>query len=110
MENYLRITDKAIIEASLEDETEYEFVGQITTCGKNTTPDGEGSELITHKARFTGSVTLIKGDKTLIKGRDKTKASQRLRWAIEAQARQEGAEDVEQFYQNEINRLIQSYK
>lgn len=83
-EHYLRITDKALIEYPLEDETEYEFVGVITTRGENTVPDEEGGKIVTHKAQFTSHIALIKGDK-IIKSKDKKKWSQKMRMVIERQ-------------------------
>lgn len=108
MSYFLKIKDKAAIEANLEDETEYQFTGVITTKGFKSDPDGEGGNDITIGALFTSHLTLIKGDKTLIKGRDKKSMSKKLRGAIwHMQDEKERMDmDEEVFYQKMMGVMI----
>lgn len=101
MNNYLKITDKAVIESGLELNTEYQFTGVITTEAAKKKSDDEGGYDYDFYAKFTSHLTLIKGDKTLIKGRDKKSMSKKLRggiWHLQEEKERMDT-DQEVFYQ-----------
>lgn len=80
-DHLLAITGKAYIQAPLEPDTEYAFTGVITTYGADTRSNQDGNASITYKARFSDAVTLIR-ENTVILGKDRLRASQKLRRAI----------------------------
>ena len=78
MEHFLKITDKALIEAPMEIDYEYQLAGTITVEGAYKKSDNEGSFIYTYQSKFTSHIALIKGDK-MIKAKDKRKWWQKLR-------------------------------
>ncbi len=64
----------------------------------------DGTFTVRYKAKISSAIDVMQGEK-IFKGKDKSKASQRLRWAIEAKARELG-KDLEEFYQSEMKRII----
>ncbi len=66
----------------------------------------DGTATVRYKAKISSAIDVMQGEK-IFKGKDKSKASQRLRWVIEAKARGLGL-DPEEYYQSEINKIIQS--
>lgn len=88
----LHITGGAEIESAVENDTEYQIVGLITTFSVgDERSNQDGSYQIHNKAKFSGPITLIKGEK-MIRGKDVKKESQKTRGAILA-------------LQNEVERL-----
>lgn len=105
-DNFLNITGSALINETLDNDQAYLLTAEITTFStgeKRSLQNGEYT--LHHKAKISGNVILQKGDK-VITGRVKTsKASQKLRFELEARADAKGV-DREQYYQNTISKLI----
>ena len=68
--------------------------------------DGNGDFTIRYKAKVTSAVDVMQGEK-IFKGVDKTKKSQRLRWRLEAKARELGI-DTETYYNEQMEKIIGS--
>lgn len=64
----------------------------------------DGTTNVRYKAKITSAIDVMQGEK-IFKGKDKTKASQRLRWALEAKGRALGL-DPEVYYQETMNKII----
>jgi len=77
----IQITGKAYIAAPLANDTSYQFTGEITTYGVDERSNQDGTQKITHKAKFSDVVHLIKGDE-IIKGKDTKSWSQKLRGMV----------------------------
>lgn len=108
MSHFLKITDKAAIESALELDTEYQFTGVITTEAAKKKSDDEGGFDYDYYAKFTSHLTLIKGDKTLIKGRDKKSMSKKMRgaiWRLQEEKERLDA-DEEEFYQKMMGVML----
>lgn len=102
----LHITGGASITEDLELETTYLLSAEITTKSVgDQRSNGDGTVNLHTKAGITGLVVLTKGDK-VIEGHAKTsKASQKLRFEIEARADKKGV-DREQYYQSLMSKII----
>lgn len=82
--NVLHLTGGAEIEATLDNDTEYELVAPITTYSvKDERSNQDGTYTYHHKAKISGPITLIKGNK-MIKGKDPKSESRKTRGAIRA--------------------------
>lgn len=81
-DHYLRITGKVNIPTSLDDDTEYQVVGIISTFGTDSTSKQDGTFNYTHKAQFSDAVQLIKGEQVIL-GKKKSSWSQKWRRLIE---------------------------
>lgn len=90
-EHLVQITGKAHISHPLDNDTEYQFTGVITTYGTDSRSNQDGTHKYTYKGKFTGPVSLIKGD-TVILGQKGKSQSQKLRGAVFARGH-----DYEQF-------------
>lgn len=64
----------------------------------------DGNFEIVYKTKIVSAVECKQKDRA-IKGKDRTKASQRLRFALMERARELGR-DPEEFYQSEMNKII----
>lgn len=76
--HFLSTTGKVNIEFPLEPDCNYQYTGEISTYGKSITSNQDGTHNVTHKAKFIGSISLIKGDKVIL-GKKNSSHSQVLR-------------------------------
>lgn len=104
-EHYLKISDSAMIEHPLQMDMEYQLTGIISTYGADKRSNNDGEFKYTYKAKFTSHIALIQGEK-VITAKDKSKASVRLRRAIEKIGTETGEEDLEEYYQKSVNKII----
>lgn len=103
----ISITGSASISEDLLNDTAYLLSAEVTTYSVgDQRSNSNGTVDVRNKAKISGVVVLQKGD-TIIHGHVKTsKASQKLRFDIEALADALG-EDREKFYQSYISKLIE---
>lgn len=104
----IAITGNASITEDLLNDTEYLLTAEITTYSVgDQRSNNNGTVDVRNKAKISGVVVLQKGE-TVIHGHAKTsKASQKLRFDIEALADAEGKER-EAFYQWYIGKIIEN--
>lgn len=98
-EHLMKITGSFYVECALDNDTDYQIVATVSTYGMDIRSNNDGSSKVTHKAKVTSDVQLIKGDK-VIKGKDLTKMSQKLRQAIWKLQQEQGEDqmDDDEFY------------
>lgn len=105
MEYSLKITGAASIPEALEADKAIYIITELDCYAAEKRNKQDGSYEIVYKTKLVGAAELRQGEKKQI-SKNKTKASQRLRWAIEAKGRAQGVDDVELFYTNRMNEII----
>jgi len=81
-DHFLTITDRVNIPVPLDLDTDYQVVAEISTYKEEKGSKQDGTYNFIHKAKFTGGVQLLKGEK-VIKGEKKSSASQKWRRLVE---------------------------
>lgn len=104
----LKITGAAELPEALQADKDLAIHAELSIYEVAKRDQGNGDFDIVYKAKIISAIDCIQGDKK-IKSKDKTKASQKLRWAIEAKGRATAVEDLEVFYQSEMARLLSEY-
>lgn len=98
-DHLLAITGKVYIPQGLENDTSYQFTGEITTYGKDSRSNQDGTFKHTYKGQFSDSVSLIKGD-TVVIGEKAKSYSQKQRKMIYARGH-----DYEEFMRYLFSRM-----
>lgn len=101
----LKITGAASIPEQLDASKSIYIITELECYEVSKKNLQSGDHEITYKTKMIGAAELRQAEKKQI-SRNKTKASQRLRWAIEAKGRALGVDDVELFYTNRMNEII----
>lgn len=101
----LKITGTASIPEKLETDKAIYIIAELDCYEVSKRNKQDGDNEIVYKTKIVGAAEIKQGDKKQIT-KDKTKASQRLRWAIEATGRAKGVDDLELYYQQRMNQLI----
>lgn len=104
-EFHLKIRDAAAIPEQLDSSKAIYLVAELDCDEVSKRDNHDGSFTLTYKTKIVGACEIRQGEKKQI-SKNKTKASQRLRWAIEAKGKALGIEDLELYYTNRMNEII----
>lgn len=104
MEYSLKITGTAALAEQLDASKDVTIKAELSIYQVSKTDLQDGNFEICYKTKIISAVECEQSERK-IKGIDKTKASQRLRWRLMAKAGELGI-DPEQYYQDCMNKII----
>lgn len=108
-EFHLKIRDAAAIPEQLDSSKAIYLVAELDCDEVSKRDNHDGSFTLTYKTKIVGACEIRQGEKKQI-SKNKTKASQRLRWVLEDEAKEAGVDDLEAYYQSEMQKIISNRK